>query len=54
VELQRLSQGVTHSSFGADDFRIGGVFFNFRSDAEDILLEKFTVSLIIWPPDIVE
>ena len=52
--IRGCNEDVAHTSFSEDHLWVSGVFFNFTAQAVDILLNKFRVSSVIWPPDSVE
>jgi hypothetical protein len=50
----RCANNVAHASLIEDDFRVGGVFLDFRPQAVNIQLEEFFIIAIVWSPDMLE
>ena len=48
------SDNVAYASFIEDDFRVRGVFLNFRPQAVNTQLKEFSFITIVWPPDVLE
>src|SRR4030042_619719 len=45
---------VAYASFVEDDFRVGGVFLDLRTQAVHTQLEEFSFTAVVWTPDMLE